>query len=278
MPTARDSLVYWLEFKNDEEFPGLLGSIAGGSALKFGIYRNKETGAWMTGYSKAQKEISVAEAIQIARSHRDQLVAGAGLLAELPSDTTDETYATLQDKMDAAAPDVTDTAWGHKYFSLMYPDKLDDFHAEEFQRFHIRKMLQVPPTREGRYAAAGRYVSAAADLQIPLNHLTTAQNRTNGRPYKVWRIGTRLGATDDIWPVMREGNCAAIGWSDIGDLSGLSDEPDGKEKIRKKLEEGGDPPNAGRLILGTAHRPQPCAHANDAGFRSGSKANSGAGL
>jgi len=239
----RDSLVYWLEFKNDEEFPGIFGSIAGGSALKFGIYRNKDTGAWMTGHSKGQKEISVAEAIQIARSHRDQLVAGAGLLAELPSDTSDETYAKLQDRMDTAAPDVTDTAWGHKYFSLMYPNKLDDFHAEEFQRFHIRKMLQVPPAREGRYAAAGRYVSAAADLQIPLNHLTTTQNRTNGRPYKVWRIGTRLSATDDIWPVMREGNCAAIGWSNIGNLSGLSDDPDGKEKIRKKLEEDGDPPN-----------------------------------
>jgi 5-methylcytosine-specific restriction enzyme B len=190
----RDSLVYWLEFKNDEEFPGVFGSIAGGSARKFGIYRNKETGAWMTGHSKDQKEISVAEAIQIARSHRDQLVAGAGLLAELPSDTSDETYAKLQDRMDTVAPDVTDTAWGHKYFSLMYPDKLDDFHAEEFQRFHIRKMLQVPPAREGRYAAARRYVSAAADLQIPLNHLTTTQNRDNGRPYKVWRIGTRLAA------------------------------------------------------------------------------------
>jgi len=35
----RDSLVYWLEFKDDEEFPASFGSIAGGSALKFGIYR-----------------------------------------------------------------------------------------------------------------------------------------------------------------------------------------------------------------------------------------------
>jgi 5-methylcytosine-specific restriction enzyme B len=42
---------------------------------------------------------------------------------------------------------------------------------------------------------------------------------------------------------MRERNCAAIGWSRFKDLSGLSDDPDGKEKIRKKLEEDGDPPN-----------------------------------
>jgi 5-methylcytosine-specific restriction protein B len=41
----KDSLVYWLEFKNDEEFPGHFGSIAGGSAFKFGIFRSKESGA-----------------------------------------------------------------------------------------------------------------------------------------------------------------------------------------------------------------------------------------
>src|SRR4051794_7180496 len=45
----RDSLVYWLEFKNDEEFPAKFGSISGGSALKFGIFRSNETKAWMIG-------------------------------------------------------------------------------------------------------------------------------------------------------------------------------------------------------------------------------------
>jgi 5-methylcytosine-specific restriction protein B len=41
----RDSLVYWLEFKDDEEVPAPhFGSIAGGSALKFRLYRRAETG------------------------------------------------------------------------------------------------------------------------------------------------------------------------------------------------------------------------------------------
>src|ERR1700733_13534878 len=113
----RDSLVYWLEFKNDEEFPEFFGSIAGGSALKFGIYRGKETGAWMTGSPTDQKEISVAEAVQTARSHRDQLIAGAKLLEAFTSDSSDDNYAKLQDRMDADAPDVNNTAWGHKYFN-----------------------------------------------------------------------------------------------------------------------------------------------------------------
>ncbi len=81
----RDSLVYWLEFKNDEELPGtMFGSIAGGSALKFGIYRRKETGVWMKGSPQNQQELSTEEAIQITRNHRDQLLRGAELLERLP--------------------------------------------------------------------------------------------------------------------------------------------------------------------------------------------------
>ena len=239
----RDSLVYWLEFKNDHEFPEGFGSIAGGSALKFGIYRRKETGAWTTGSPTDQKEISTKDAIEIARTHRNQLVAGANLLDRFSSDPSDQNYAILQDRMDAEAPDVSNSAWGHKYFSLLFPNKLDDFHAEEYQRFHLRKMLQVPPKREGRYAAAGRYVSAAGELQIPINHLTTTLDRINGRPYRVWRIDTRPGGVDDIWRVMKEQSCVAIGWHTVGDLSDLADDPRGKEKIRQKLESEGHRPN-----------------------------------
>ena len=71
----RNGLVYWLEFKDDAEFPARFGSIAGGSALKFGLYRRRETGAWTTGSPTAQREISIPEAIAMARVHRDELVA-----------------------------------------------------------------------------------------------------------------------------------------------------------------------------------------------------------
>jgi 5-methylcytosine-specific restriction enzyme B len=92
----RDSLVYWLEFKNDEEFPNRFGSIAGGSALKFGIYRRKETGNWVTGSPQKQIQLSVEQAVEIARRHRDQLLKGYELLETLPQDADNETYAQLQ--------------------------------------------------------------------------------------------------------------------------------------------------------------------------------------
>ena len=52
----RDSLVYWLEFKNDDEFETRrFGSIAGGSALKFRVFRRKETGNWQAGGTNANQ-------------------------------------------------------------------------------------------------------------------------------------------------------------------------------------------------------------------------------
>ena len=120
--SSNDSLVYWLEYKNDDELPSTsLGSIGGGSALKFGIYKRKETGAWMAGSPQNQKELSIDEAVEIAKKHRDQFTKGMELLENLPNLATDDDYLKLQKDMDQYAPDVGNTAWGHKYFSLSYP-------------------------------------------------------------------------------------------------------------------------------------------------------------
>lgn len=232
----QDSLVYWLEFKNDEEFPAQFGSIAGGSALKFGIYKRRETGIWMTGSPQNQQELSVAEAIEIAGKHRDRLVAGANLLEKLPVNGTDEDYRNLQEQMDLVAPDVSGTSWGHKYFSLLYPDKLDDYHNPDYQRFHLITLLQIPPAGEGRYLVAGRYVAIANELGMPLNHLTSLLNRRNRRPHRYWRIGTQLGGTNDIWPMMKKNGTIAIGWEKLGDLSYISQNQESKDKLLVAME------------------------------------------
>src|SRR5262249_41627698 len=133
---------------------------------------------------------------------------------------------------DRDAPDVSGLAWGHKYLSLIEPDKLDDYHNPEYQRFHLIKMLQVPPQGDGRYLCAGRYVAAARELGIPLNHLTTILNQYNSAPHGYWRIETTEGERPgNRWTLMRDGACVAIGWPDLGDLSGYEKDSASKKRL-----------------------------------------------
>ena len=231
---TRDSLVYWLEFKNDDEFPGHFGSIAGGSALKFGIFWSKETGTWVTGSPQDVKELTVVEAVDIARKHRDQLVQGVERIGKLPDLADDAEYRKLQEELNRIAPVVSNLAWGHKYFSLLAPEKIDDYHNADFQRFYLIKMLQLPPEGDGRYLCAGRYVAAAHELGIPINHLTTILNHHNPKPLAYWRIGTSNNEQPrNRWTLMRDESCVAIGWPDLGDLSGYEKDTPSKEKLIK---------------------------------------------
>ncbi|HVB25760.1 MAG TPA: AAA family ATPase [Ktedonobacteraceae bacterium] len=235
---TKDSLVYWLEFKNDDEFPSTrFGSIAGGSAHKFGLFNKKETGQWITGSPQKEQILSLEQAIKKAKLQRDQLIRGAELLEQLSADSSDEVYAPLQMNMQEASPDVNDSAWGHKYFSLLYPEKLDDFHNPSYQRFHLIKLLQLPPQGEGRYLVAGRFVAFAQLLNMPMNSLTTILNdRDGGNPYSYWRIGTTGGAdSKDFWPLMQEDKCVAIGWRAAGDISKITNDTKGKDDIKSKL-------------------------------------------
>ncbi len=238
---SQDSLVYWLEFRSSSEFPTRqFGSISGGSALKFGLYKSKDTGEWMTGHPQNQETLSITEAIDIAKKHRTQLVTAVDVMMALPAGASDQQYVELQNSLDQVAPDVSRLAWGHKYLSLLFPDKLDDYHAEFVQRHTLIKLLQIPPVQKGLYIAAGRFVKLSMQLNWPINHLTSVLNERNGPPITYWRIGTKLGEGEDaetIWPDMQNGGYAAIGWAELGDLSDVLSGDDVKENITKKVNE-----------------------------------------
>ena len=181
------SLVYWLEFKNDDEFPGTsFGSIAGGSAHKFGLFRLKYRAMGKPGTQETV--LSVPDAIAIARKHRDQFVAGARVLEQFPATTDDANYVKLQNDLSKHAPDTSRLAWGHKYFYLMFPEKLDDYHNQKWQRHHLIKILQLPPSEEGLYVCAGRYVQLAHELGWPMNHLTFALGARDGNPIVIGEL------------------------------------------------------------------------------------------
>jgi len=241
-------LAYWLEFKDDDEFAGhRFGSISGGSALKFGIYQRQSDGAWITGSAGNQRVLTVAQAIEIAEGQLKELRLGSEVLARLdPADTSDEAYFALQQSMSASAPNLSDAAWAHKYWFLLFPDRLDDYHSPKWQRFHLLKLLQMPPDGRGildsnapRFVCAGRYVSMARSLEVATTSLLSVLNERHGTFHRYWRIGTTAGDSGESqWPQMRAGNFVSIGWADaLGDLTEVlgTDLAIAKAEIRARL-------------------------------------------
>jgi 5-methylcytosine-specific restriction protein B len=240
---SHDSLTYWLEFKNDEEFDSnMFGSIGGGSALKYFIYQSRN-GDWVKGSPQKQIIITEDEAIKIARGQRDELLECAKLVGDLPENAGDAEYEELQRRlnnikiMDPSFAYMSQVSWGHKYLSLIHLGKLDDFHNANYQRFYLRKALVTPPDGEGRFICAGKYVALAHELGIHMNHLTTILRLKYGRPYNYWRINIDEDGTGlKQWEWMRNNNHVAIGWSNTGDLSQVPDSRAGSESIRKLVE------------------------------------------
>jgi 5-methylcytosine-specific restriction enzyme B len=253
-------LAYWLEFKNDSEFAGdQFGKIGGGSALKFGIYQRQNDNAWITGSPQAQRVLATEQAVVEARKQRDELVAGAERLEQFDAaNTSDNEYAHLQAAMVSAAPSLAGAGWAHKYWFLISPDRIDDYHSPRYQRFHLLKLLQMPPDKVGildlwapRFNCAGRFISAARQLEVPVTTLNKILNRRDGGIHRYWKVGTTEGSAGaSHWDEMREGNFVSIGWNDtVPDLSqtiGL-DRASAKNQIRDFLL-GNYPDNAGAAM------------------------------
>jgi len=234
---GQNCLMYWLEFKNDDELPSLFGSIAGGSALKFGIYQKAATGQWMvTSAERAGTPISVEEAVEYATVQRDQLIEGCMALGKLSADATDDDYLELQQDLYERLPKVAAWSWGHKYFHMIFPDKLDDFHNEDFQRFYLVKLLQQPPADNGRYACAGRYMHLMREFGRPVAQLTWAMQDVFGYPRDYWRIDAARLPVANAVDVMRASSVVALPWAETGDISDTQYTRPGRDALRERIE------------------------------------------
>lgn len=73
-----EALCCWLEHNADcREY---FGSIAGGSAYKFGLFQKKDTGEWMTGSPQKPEVLSEEQALEIGKTIRDALVKGVDII------------------------------------------------------------------------------------------------------------------------------------------------------------------------------------------------------
>jgi 5-methylcytosine-specific restriction protein B len=117
---------YWLEFRRDGVFDQrLFGSIAGGSATKFGTWQDKKTGHWRVKPpgSCAILEISEEQALAIVAERRAEMLAAVQTLQAFVGRPVWEIDPhEVQAALEAAAPRWKHSAWLHKYLHLHFPE------------------------------------------------------------------------------------------------------------------------------------------------------------
>jgi len=242
--STTDSMAYWLEFKNDDTFHARdFGSIAGGSAFKFGFYQRAEDGAWVTGNPRQRVVLSLLEAQEAACTQRDELMAAHHIVSSLPEDPTAPEWGQLADAVRSAAPTIGHLSFFHKTLALWNPTRIDDYHSVAYQT-HMLASLGLVPSSTTLFDAAPLFRALLLAIEeapgaTSMNQMTTALNRCYGTPSGHWRVGTTDDQTD-FWPMMQGTSQVAVGWPQLGNLedllSGL-DATQGRLLLKQRLEE-----------------------------------------
>lgn len=238
-----NSLNYWLEFKNDDEFKTNMytyGSISGGSAFKYIMFKRNKDNKWVTGNPQNPTVLSIDEAIELGRKLRDSLVTGAQLIENLDINASIKEYIKLQENLDnVLIENMSNLGWVHKYYHMIYPNKIDAFHNTKWQKHGLISSHIKPIDDNKLYIMAGQYMDIARKSELPVAYIMNAMVELfGGRPIDYFRIGT-TGNNKSYWQDMRKGGYISIGWPKVGDLRqyGEIKKIEMKEKLRTKLEE-----------------------------------------
>lgn len=211
--TENDSLSYYLEF--DPDLKKYFGSISGGSAYTFGLFQQKDDGQWTTGSPNSPQKLTEKEALETGKSLREHLLQGAKTIENAALDTPED-YMQLDAKLKEAMGGDYTRSWMHKYYSILFPDKITAFHSQDWQR-HVLYALKIKPEkdfycRDGQITIIRRYTS------LSYYHFICAFVDRFGGIRKFIRIGT----SDDngnYAEELRKNRAVGIGWNDIGSLS-----------------------------------------------------------
>lgn len=133
----KDSLCYVLEY--DKRF-SIFGSVAGGSAYKYGLFYSKSNQSWMTGTSARQKKLTQEEAIDLGKQIRDEIVLGAEVISNYGEVAELKDYANLNAKLYEVMPNTISKAWVIMYYHMLFPQIFPVFYNEEWQRKVLDKI------------------------------------------------------------------------------------------------------------------------------------------
>lgn len=219
----KDSLVYWLEFKNDDEFKTSTksyGSISGGSSYKYILYKKSSEDKWITGSPHNSIILTKDQAIDTAEKIRNELVEGAKIIGKLSPDSGVEEYRILQNKLENVLSDnnMCSLGWVHKYYHMIYPDKIDTFHNTRWQK-HALISCNIKPEKDKLYVMAGQLMQVVKEIGIQTSYVMISMIELFGEPLNYYRINTTsISGDKNCWDEMRSNSYVSIGWSEVGDL------------------------------------------------------------
>lgn len=249
----KNNLCYMLEFH--PRMRELFGSIAGGSSFKYGLFYHKKSHSWMTGSPVKPHMLTEEEAIDVAETIRDKLVAGAKMLGEnaerlVTVDAYEKLYQELQFVTNI------DWVWVLKYYQMLFPDLLPVFYAKDIQidvlRFIRQEPSSVPFVRMGQIAlyikACGISSPVFGRIYAETYHSLNAEKDqsehadavdaladTNSESIRYWLYTPGEGSY--LWEEFYQKGIMAIGWDYIGDLRNF----DSKDAMKQRMRELDDP-------------------------------------
>lgn len=137
----RENLCYVLEF--DKQF-NQFGGIGGGSAYKYGLYYNADKQSWMTGSSRNPRTLSVADAISLGTTIRNEILAGVKIIEDAGELTELKDYAELNTKLYETMPTTINKKWVIKYFHMLFPQLFPPFYNDEWQKKVLTAIDEEP--------------------------------------------------------------------------------------------------------------------------------------
>lgn len=232
----KQGLTYWLEFKNDDEFKtNTYGSIAGGSSFKYVMFKRNSDKRWVTGNPQNPTILSIEEAIDLGRSLRDALVAGAKLIDNLSDNASLEDYIDLQNKLEEVLiNNMFSLGWVHKYYHMLYPNKIDAFHSVKWQRHALISSGIKPILEDKLYLLSGQLMEIIKQTKLATCHVMRAMVELFGQPLNYYRIGTGDNG-NSYWEDMKSSSYIGIGWSELGNLEDYTQNKNMRNDISSRL-------------------------------------------
>ena len=219
----------------------IFGSIAGGSAYKFGLFFHKKTQSWTCGSPAKPVKLTENEAIQKAEEIRNDLVAGAEIISSFGPLNSTADYEQLYKQLEHISG--INTVWRMKYYQMLFPILFAPFYGQDIQLDVLHFLNQTPS--EIPFIRMGQIALFSKKCNIPgivfghiwgrsTNHNNKSNDsETNTLSDKKHKLHYWMYTVfdDTSWMECQQKEIMVLGMDNIGDYS----QYDSKESLRQEL-------------------------------------------